>query len=170
MILGMSVATFTVLHVVLSLVGILAGLVVVYGMLGSKPFDAWTALFLAITVLTSTTGFFFPRDKILPSHIVGVISLVVLAIAIFALYSRRLSGSWRWIYVASAVASLYLNVFVLVVQSFLKLEPLKALAPTQSEPPFVVVQGIVLVVFIGLGVWALRAFHPQPAALAPPAG
>jgi hypothetical protein len=167
MILGMSVATFTTLHVVLSLVGILAGLVVVYGMLGSKQLDAWTTVFLAFTVLTSVTGFFFPRDKILPSHIVGLISLVVLAIAIFALYARRLSGSWRWIYVVSAILSLYLNVFVLVVQSFLKLEPLKALAPTQSEPPFAIAQGIVLVIFIGLGVWALRAFHPQPDALAP---
>jgi len=167
MILGMSVATFTTFHVVLSLVGILAGLVVVYGMLGSKQFDTWTAIFLATTVLTSVTGFFFPRDKILPSHIVGVISLVVLVIAIFALYARRLDGSWRWIYVVSAVASLYLNVFVLVVQSFLKLEPLKALAPTQSEPPFVVVQAIVLLLFIGLGLWALRSFHPQANALAP---
>ena len=100
-------------------------------------------------------------------HIVGVISLVILAIAIFALYSRHLGGSWRWIYVVTAVASLYLNVFVLVVQSFLKLPPLKALAPTQSEPPFVVVQGIVLVLFIGLGFWALRAFHPLANAPAP---
>src|SRR5260221_5638089 len=165
MILGMSVATFTTVHVILSLVGILAGLVVVYGMLGAKQFDTWTALFLATTVLTSVTGFFFPRDKILPSHVVGVISLVVLAIAIYALYSRHLSGSWRWIYVVSAVISLYLNVFVLVVQSFLKLEPLKALAPTQSEPPFVAAQAVVLVLFIGLGVWALRSVPPPPYAL-----
>ena len=167
MILGMSVATFTAFHVVLSLIGILAGLVALYGMLASKQFDAWTAVFLAFTVLTSVTGFFFPRDKILPSHVVGVISLIVLAIAIFALYSRHLAGSWRWVYVVTAVMSLYLNVFVLVVQSFLKLAPLKALAPTQSEPPFVIVQGVVLVLFIGLGVWALRAFHPPPDAPAP---
>src|SRR5438552_13960372 len=120
MILGMSTSTFTLVHVVLSLVGIFAGLVVVFGMLGSKRLDGWTALFLATTVLTSVTGFFFPFDKILPSHIVGIISLVVLAIAILALYALHLAGAWRWIYVVSAVMALYLNVFVGVVQAFQK--------------------------------------------------
>ena len=160
MILGMSVATFTLVHVVLSLVGIAAGLVVVFGMLSSKRLDGWTALFLATTVLTSVTGYFFPRDHILPSHIVGAISLVVLAIAIFARYSGHLAGAWRWIYVAGAVLALYLNSFVGVFQSFLKVPMLKALAPTQSEPPFVIAQSVVLLIFIALAVAALRSFHP----------
>jgi uncharacterized membrane protein SirB2 len=162
MILGMSTSTFTLVHVVLSLVGILAGLVVVFGMFSSKKLDGWTALFLATTVLTSVTGFLFPRDHILPSHIVGVISLVVLAIAIFALYSRHLEGPWRWIYVVAAVVALYLNVFVAVFQSFLKVQTLNALAPTQSEPPFLIAQSVALLIFIALAVVALRSFHPQP--------
>ena len=162
MILGMSVATFTLVHVALSLVGILTGLVVLFGMFSSKKLPTSTALFLATTVLTSATGFFFPRDHILPAHIVGVISLAVLALAIFALYERRLVGSWRWIYVAGAVLALYLNVFVGVVQAFQKLPFLASLAPTQSEPPFVVAQVVVLVIFIALGILALRSFHPRP--------
>ena len=166
MILGMSTSTFTLVHVILSLVAILSGLVVLFGMLSSKMHEGWTAFFLATTVLTSVTGFPFPRDHILPSHIVGVISLVVLAIAIFALYGRRLAGRWRWVYVAGAMLALYLNVFVLVVQSFLKIPSLKSLAPTQSEPPFVVVQAVVLLIFIALGVLAVRSFHPQPGASA----
>ena len=160
MILGMSTSTFTLVHVVLSLVGIFAGLVVVFGMLGSKRLDGWTALFLATTVLTSVTGFFFPFDKILPSHIVGIISLVVLAIAILALYALHLAGPWRWIYVVSAVVPLYLNVFVGVVQAFQKLPLLASLAPTQSEPPFLIVQSFVLLIFIVLGAVAVRSFRP----------
>ena len=160
MILGMSTSTFTLVHVVLSLVGIFAGLVVVFGMFSSKSLDGWTALFLATTVLTSVTGFFFPFDKILPSHIVGVISLVVLAIAILALYALHLAGPWRWIYVVSAVLALYLNVFVGVVQAFQKLPLLASLAPTQSEPPFLIAQAVVLVIFIVLGIVAVRSFHP----------
>jgi hypothetical protein len=162
MILGMSTSTYTMVHVILSLVGIFAGLVVVFGMLSSKMLEGWTALFLATTVLTSATGFPFPRDHILPSHIVGVISLIVLAIAIYALYSRHLAGSWRWIYVVGAVVALYLNVFVAVFQSFLKLPALNALAPTQSEPPFLVAQSVALLIFIALAVVAIRSFHPQP--------
>jgi len=156
----MSTSTFTLLHVVLSLVGIAAGLVVLLGMLSSRRLEGWTALFLTTTVLTSVTGYFFPRDQILPSHIVGALSLVVLAIAIIALYGYRLRGAWRWIYVASAVLSLYLNVFVAVVQAFLKVPSLNALAPTQASPVFVVTQGIVLVIFVVLGVVAVRSFHP----------
>ena len=162
MILGMSTSTYTMVHVILSLVGIFAGLVVVFGMLSSKMLEGWTALFLATTVLTSATGFPFPRDHILPSHIVGVISLIVLAIAIYALYSRHLAGSWRWIYVVGAVVALYLNVFVAVFQSFLKLPALNVLAPTQSEPPFLVAQSVALLIFIALAVVAIRSFHPQP--------
>jgi hypothetical protein len=162
MILGMSTSTFTLVHVVLSLVGIFAGFVVLFGMFGSKKLDRWTALFLATTVLTSVTGFPFPRDHILPSHIVGVISLVVLAIAIYARYSHYLAGPWRWIYVVGAVVALYLNVFVAVVQSFLKVPTLNALAPTQSEPPFLVAQSAVLLIFIALAVVAIKSFHPRP--------
>jgi len=161
MILGMSESTFTLLHVVLSLIGIFSGAVVLFGILGSKRFAGWTALFLATTVLTSVTGFFFPRDQILPSHIVGVISLVVLAVAILALYVYRLAGAWRWVYVASAVLALYLNVFVGVVQAFLKVPFLNELAPNQNEPPFVLAQGVVLVVFVALGIWAVKSFRPQ---------
>ena len=160
MILGMSTSTFTLVHVVLSLVGIFAGLVVVFGMFGSKKLDGWTTLFLATTVLTSVTGFFFPFDKILPSHIVGIISLVVLALAILALYALHLAGPWRWIYVVCAVLALYLNVFVGVVQAFQKVPLLASLAPTQSEPPFLIAQAIVLVIFVVLGIGAVRSFHP----------
>jgi uncharacterized membrane protein SirB2 len=130
-------------------------------MFSSKRLDGWTALFLSTTVLTSVTGFPFPRDHVLPSHIVGVISLVVLAIAIFARYFRQLAGPWRWIYVVGAVVALYLNVFVLVVQAFLKVPFLNALAPTQSDPPFIVTQLVVLGVFVVLGVLAVRSFRPQ---------
>lgn len=161
MILGMSISSFTLFHVILSLVGIVAGLVVVSGMLSSKSLDGWTALFLATTVLTSATGFLFPGDKLLPSHIVGILSLVLLALAIFALYARHLSGLWRGTYVITAIMSLYLNAFVAVVQSFQKLPLLSSLAPTQSEPPFIAAQAIVLLIFVALAVLALRSFHPE---------
>jgi hypothetical protein len=161
MILGMSLSAFTLFHVVLSLIGIAAGLVVVFGWLNSKHSSGWTALFLATTVLTSVTGYFFPTDRILPSHIVGALSLVVLAIAIVALYAYRLARSWRWIYVVSATIALWFNVFVLVAQAFAKISSLHALAPTQSEPPFAIAQGAVLIIFIALGILAVRRFHPD---------
>jgi hypothetical protein len=160
MILGMSISTFTTVHTVLSLVGIAAGLVVLWGMFGSKRLEGWTALFLATTVLTSVTGFLFGTPLSTPANAVGILSLVILAVAILALYVGRIAGFWRWTYVATAVLALYLNVFVLVVQSFQKLPFLQPLAPTQSEPPFVVAQVIVLVLFVVLGIWAVRAFHP----------
>ena len=162
MVLGMSLATFTLLHVVISLVGIVAGLIAMVGLLTSNPLRGWTALFLATTILTSVTGFFFPVEKLLPSHIIGIISLVLLAVACLALYGRKLAGSWRWIYVLTAMLSLYLNVFVLIIQSFLKVPPLHALAPSvpPSEPPFAVVQGIVLVLFVAATVMAVRKFRP----------
>ena len=163
MILGMSQSTFTVVHTVLSLVGILTGIVVLIGMLREKRFSGWTALFLFTTILTSVTGFFFPFGKILPSHVVGVISLAALAVAVLALYIGHLAAAWRWIYVSTALFALYLNVFVGVVQRFQKLPFLASLAPTQSEPPFVVAQGVVLIAFIALGVWALRSFRAEPA-------
>jgi hypothetical protein len=160
MILGMSLETFTLVHVVLSLIGIAAGLVVVFGMLDAKRLEGWTALFLATTILTSVTGFFFPVAGFMPSHAVGIISLVFLAAALIALYVNRLHGAWRWIYVVGAVAALYLNVFVAVVQSFQKVGFFHALAPTQSEPPFIIAQVVVLIVFIALGIVAVRKFHP----------
>ncbi len=157
MILGMSVATFTTVHVILSLIGIASGIVVLFGMLGAKRLGGLTAIFLATTVLTSITGFLFPHDRLLPSHIVGIISLVALALAILALYVYGLAGFWRWIYVATAVVALYLNVFVAVVQAFQKLPALHSLAPTQSEPPFLIAQAVVLAIFVVLGGIALKA-------------
>ena len=161
MILGMSTSAFTLFHVALSLVGIVAGVVVAAAMLGSKTANGWTALFLATTVLTSATGFLFPRDQVLPSHIVGGISLLVLIVAIVALYEYRLAGSWRWIYVVSALVPLYLNVFVLVAQAFQKVAILNALAPTQSAPGFIIAQLIVLAVFVVLGIMVVKRFHPE---------
>jgi len=163
MILGLSLSAFTTVHVIISLVAIAAGLVVVFGMLGNKRLPGWTALFLLTTILTSATGFLFPFDKLLPSHITGIISLVVLAIALLALYVFRLSGGWRWIYVVAAVAALYLNVFVAVVQSFMKVSFLTPLAPTQSEPPFLIAQLAVLAIFAVLGFLAVKRFHPAAA-------
>jgi hypothetical protein len=164
-ILGLSISQFTLLHVVISLVGIATGLVVVLGMLGSRRLEAWTALFLATTVLTSVTGFMFPFTVFGPPHAVGVISLIVLALALLALYRYRLARKWRWIYVLSAVAALYFNVFVGVAQAFQKLPALQVLAPTQSEPPFQIAQLVVLAIFVALGLLALRTFHPAAPAL-----
>lgn len=161
MILGMSLPTFTLFHVVLSLIGIAAGFVALFGLFRSKPPGGWTTLFLSTTILTSVTGYFFPATRVLPSHIVGAVSLLVLAVAVVALYRFRLVGAWRWIYVVAAIAALYLNVFVGVVQAFLKIQPLHALAPTQSEPPFAIAQGIVLLSFIVIGFVAIRRFHPD---------
>jgi hypothetical protein len=159
MILGIS--TFTFIHVALSLVGIVSGVVVVAGMLKSNLLAGWTLLFLATTVATSVTGFGFHREQLLPSHIVGIISLILLAVAILALYVFALRGAWRRIYVVTAVASLFLNVFVLIVQGFLKVPALHALAPTQNEPPFAIAQGIALIAFIAIGISAARKFHPR---------
>src|SRR5258706_2842507 len=160
MILGMSTSAFTLFHVVVSLIAIVTGIIVAVTMLGSKTTNGWTAIFLATTALTSITGFLFQRDQVLPSHIVGAVSLLVLIIAIAALYGYRLARSWRWIYVVSALVALYLNVFVLVAQAFLKVAILNALAPTQSDPGFIVAQLIVLVLFVVLGIRAVRRFHP----------
>jgi hypothetical protein len=159
----MSLATLTLVHVIISLVGIGSGLLVLAGLLGGKRLDGWTLLFLSTTVLTSVTGFGFPFVELLPSHIVGIISLVVLAVTIPARYVFNLAGAWRWIYVAGAVAALYFNVFVLIVQAFLKVPILNALAPTQSEPPFLIAQIVTLLTFIVLGVRATGRFHPERA-------
>lgn len=169
MMLGLSLQMFTLLHVALSLVGILAGLIVLWGLLTSHRSDGWTAVFLATTVLTSVSGFGFPFTHLLPSHIVGIISLVVLAVAIFAWYGQHIGGVWRPVYVFTATLALYLNVFVLVAQAFLKVPPLHALAPTQAEPPFAIVQGLVLVIFVVLGILALMRSRGFPAANSRPA-
>jgi hypothetical protein len=159
MILGMSTANFTAFHTALSLIGIVAGLVVVYGMLTGKMVDKWTALFLLTTVLTSVTGYFFPVAHVLPSHIVGAISLVALAAAIVARYSFHLAGGWRRTYVLAAVMALYLNCFVLIVQLFLKVPVLHAMAPKGQEPPFLISQLVLLAVFIWLAIRAVKGFR-----------
>jgi hypothetical protein len=148
-------------HVILSLVGILSGAVVAYGLLTGKPFGGWTALFLATTILTSVTGFLLPPFVFDPPRAVGLLSLVLLGLATAALYAFHLARAWRWIYVVTATMALYLNVFVGVTQAFQKLPFLQPLAPTQSEPPFVVVQTVVLLAFIALGALAVIRFHPE---------
>ena len=163
MIFGMSTSTFTCVHVVISLVGIGSGLIVAFGLLTARRLNAWTALFLLTTVATSATGFGFPFTHLLPSHKVAILSMVVLLIAILARYAFHMAGAWRWAYVVTAMIALYLNVFVLVAQGFMKVKALKALAPTQSEPPFLLAQVIVLVIFIVLTVFAVKKFHPEPA-------
>ena len=163
MILGMSTAVYTLLHVLISLAGIGSGLIVLYGLITGKRLDGWTALFLISTVATSVTGFGFPFDHLLPSHIVGIISLIALAIAIAARYRFHLAGGWRRTYVISAAIALYLNVFVLVVQSFEKVPALRALAPTQKQPPFVATQVIVLAIFVGLTILAAKRFREDTA-------
>ena len=164
MILGLSTSTFTTIHVIISLIGIVSGIVVVLGWLGGKQSDGWAALFLVTTVLTSVTGFFFHSASFGPPHVVGVISLVVLAAAIVALYVFRLAGFWRWVYIVGATTALYLNAFVGVVQAFQKLPFLQPLAPTQSEPPFLIAQIAVLAIFVVLGFLALKRFHPAASA------
>ena len=155
--------TFTLIHIAISLVGILAGFVVLFGLFTSKRLDGWTGLFLAATVATSVTGFFFPFHGITPAIVTGIVSLVVLAVAIFARYARHLVGAWRKTYVISAVVALYLNVFVLIVQSFLKISALKAIAPTQNDPPFKLTQFVVLLSFLALGIIAAIRFRIEPA-------
>jgi hypothetical protein len=165
MLLGMSLPVFTLVHILLSLVGIAAGFGVLYGLLQSRESASWTGVFLVFTTLTSLTGYLFPFERVLPSHVVGAVSLVALAVAAAALYLFRLAGACRWIYVVSAVAALYLNTFVLVVQTFVKNPALKELAPTQSEPPFLVVQALLLAAFVALGALAVRRFHPEAGGL-----
>jgi hypothetical protein len=156
--------TFTQIHVAISLIAIFTGLVVMFGLLTRKRLDRWTALFLLTTVLTSVTGFFFPFHGFTPALGVGIFSMLVLAVAIFARYARHLAGPWRWIYVISAMVALYLNVFVLIVQAFQKVPVLKALAPTQSEPPFLFAQLLALVLFIALSILAAIRFRVESVA------
>jgi hypothetical protein len=162
MMLGLSLSAFTTLHVIISLIAIVAGLVVMFGMLGSNRMPGLTAIFLLLTILTSVTGFMFPNNTVTPGIVVGILSCILLAIACIALYGMHLAGAWRWIYVVTALASLYLNVFVLVIQSFLKIPVLHELAPGNppAGPAFAVVQGIVLVFFVIVTIGAWRRFRP----------
>ena len=164
MILGLfSLSAYTIMHVIISLVAIATGLIVLVGVLGGKRLDGWTFWFLLTTALTSITGFGFPFDHLLPSHIVGIISLAALLLAIVARYAFDLAGPWRGLYVFAAMLALWFNVFVLVAQAFQKVSALKALAPTQADPPFLIAQTVVMVLFIIMGIAALRKFHPPAA-------
>jgi len=154
---------YTLVHVLISLVGIFSGFVVLFGLLTGKRLDGWTCLFLATTVATSVTGFFFPFRGFTPAHAVGILSLIVLAIALYARYSRNLNGAWRKTYVFTAMLSLYLNVFVAIVQAFQKVPALKDLAPTQTEPSFKLTQLAVLMLFVALTIVAAIRFRTEPA-------
>lgn len=157
MIFGMT--TFTFVHVVLSLIGIFSGFIVMFGLFAAKRLDGWTVIFLVSTVATSVTGFLFPFHRFLPSHGVGIVSLLVLAVAVLARYAFHFTEAWRRTYVVSAMIALYLNVFVLIAQAFQKVPALKAMAPTQSEPPFLVTQLVVMVLFVVLTIAAARRFR-----------
>jgi len=159
MILGLSIAAFTSLHVILSLIGIATGFIVVFGMIRARWLSRWNTLFLVTTVLTSVTGFLFPFKGVTPGIVVGILSILVLILAAVALYSGRLAGGWRGTYVISAAVALYFNFFVLIVQSFEKVPSLNALAPTQSEAPFKIAQLLALILFVVLTVLAFRRFR-----------
>ena len=160
MIFGMT--PFTFFHVLLSLVGIFSGFIAVFGMIAGKRLDGWTALFLVATALTSITGLFFPFHELLPSHIVAIASLAVLALAVLARYLLHLAGAWRKVYAVTASIALYLNVFVLVAQLFMKVPSLHVLAPTGTEPPFLISQVVVMVLFIALTIAAAIKFRTEP--------
>jgi len=162
MMLGLSLSEFTTLHVVISLIAIVAGLIVMFGMVGSNKAPGLTAIFLIFTILTSVTGFMFPFNGVTPGILIGILSVILLAIACLALYAMRLAGPWRWIYVLTALISLYLNVFVLVVQSFLKIPPLHEIAPGNppAGPAFAVAQGIVLIFFVVMIIQVWRRYRP----------
>ena len=162
MILGLPPLVF--IHTLISLVGIVTGLVVLRDLWRNDRADRWTNWFLVTTILTSASGFILPAAKFMPSHAVGVLSLVILAIACYARYAKRMAGIWRTGYVLTAVAALYFNVFVLVVQLFLKVPALHELAPQGNEPPFGIAQAVVLVAFVVAGIFAARRFHPMDAA------
>jgi hypothetical protein len=157
MVLGMSLETFTLIHVLISLLGIASGIVVMYGFLTNQRLDRWTAVFLLTTALTSLTGFLFPFTAVTPAIKLGIISLVVLTLAIVTRYFVHLA--WRKTYVIAACVALYFNMFVLVVQSFEKVPPLRAIAPTQKEPPFAIAQTVLLLLFVVLTTFAVKRFR-----------
>ena len=156
----MSIAALTTVHVAISLVAILSGFVVLRGLLTSRHFPGWTALFLTFTAATTLSGFLFPFNGITPAVATGIVAILVFVPTVAALYLFQLRGSWRWIYTGGAVLSLYLNVFVLIVQAFQKIPTLNVFAPTGAEPPFAITQGIVLLAFIALGLLGVRRFRP----------
>src|SRR4029078_5013062 len=162
MIAGLSIENYTILHTAISLIAIASGLIVLAGMFRARRLPGWTAVFLVTTILTSVTGFMFPISGLTPAIVFGLISIVILVIALAALYLKHLSGAWRWIYVTTALVALYLNVFVLIVQSFQKVPAVQKLAPTQGEAPVWVTQGVILVAFLILGIIAARRFRPTP--------
>jgi len=162
-----ALTAFTLFHVAISLVGIVSGFVFAYGLVTARRLNGWTAIFLITTVATSVTGFLFPVHHLMPSHVVGMISLIILAIASYARYGRRLAGPWRWIFVVTAMIGFYLNFFVLIVQSFMKVPALHSLAPTQSEPPFAITQLVVLVIFAAFTIVAAIRFHPGQSPINP---
>ena len=163
MVLGMSLATFTLVHVFISIVGIASGLIVMERFVRNRSLGLSNTIFLVTTIATSVTGFLFPFKGFTPAHAVGIVSLVVLAVALIALYAGNLIGPWRWVYVLTAAVALYLNVFVAVVQAFQKVGQLRVLAPTQSEPPFALAQGVALILFVLVGIVAIRQFRPPTA-------
>lgn len=163
MILGMSIAAFTTLHVVISLAGIATGFIVAFGMIGARRLPLWNAVFLTTTALTSLTGFLFPFKGVTPGIVIGILSILILIVASVALYAKQLSGGWRGTYVITAMLAQYFNFFVLIVQSFEKVPSLHALAPTGSEGPFKIVQLLVLILFVALTVFAFKRFRLEPA-------
>jgi hypothetical protein len=163
MVFGISLSAFTTIHVIISLVAIATGFIAVFQMIANKPLGLWTAIFLWTTIATSVTGFGLPIAGITPAIVVGIISLVILAVSLFALYAQHLAGPWRWVYVVTAIVAQWFNVFVLIVQSFQKIPSLKTLAPTQSEPPFQIAQGAALVLLVVLAILAVRKFRPVAA-------
>jgi hypothetical protein len=163
MILGMSTATYTIIHVIISLIGIATGFIVLFGLINGKLLSPWNGIFLVTTVLTSVTGFFFPNTKITPGIVLGILSLIVLAIALFALYAKHLSGGWRRTYAITAMIAQYFNVFVLIAQLFGKVPALHALAPTGTEAPFKIAQLLLLVLFAILISVAAKRFRSLPA-------
>ena len=160
MVLGMSLAMFTLVHIAISMVAIALGFVVMYGMASSNRMPSLTLWFIIFTVATNVTGFLFPFTTLLPSHITGIISLVLLAIAVFALYGQKLIGVWRSVYVVTALLALWFNVFVFIIQLFVKFPALQSLAPKQAEPPFLVTQGVTFVFFVIMIAMALKKFRP----------
>jgi hypothetical protein len=163
MILGLSTSAFTWFHTALSLVQLVSGIVVVIELMGSRSSRLWTAVYLVSAVATNATGFAFPVDKLLPSHAFGIVSLVLLLLVILARYTFHLAGAWRWVYALGIVITVYLDAFVAIVQAFLKLPALHAMAPTGSEPPLAIAQGILLVIFVVLAIAAVRTFRPAAA-------
>lgn len=160
MILGMTIAVFTAFHVAVSLVAIAAGFLSIFGFIAGRRFSFVNGLFLALTALTSVTGFLFPFKGITPGIVIGILSMMVLGVAAVARYVGHMAGAWRGTYIISAAVALYFNVFIFIVQAFEKAPALKALAPTQTEWPFKIVQLATLILLVALTVLAFRRYHP----------